>query len=137
MKKHFVIFFSPGTFVAEQSQKPIGSWDTDKAIEMSHDIEERHSALPYGFCFITREREDNDLDSHEIKRSGIYFLGGEVLTLQDVKDRNEPKDRILISNMECNGYDRIVVNSNSWQWTQPLSDNDVVLSLAVRGKHEV
>jgi hypothetical protein len=29
--------------------------------------------------------------------------------------------------MRCNGYDRIVVNTNSWRWTQPLGEDDEVL----------
>ena len=31
------------------------------------------------------------------------------------------------THMENNGYDRIVVNTNSWKWTQPLEQDDVVL----------
>jgi len=129
MKQDYVIFFSPGTFVAEQSAKPIDSWDIDKAIEMSKGIKERYGALPYGFCFTTRERKDDELDSQEVKRSGMYYLGGEVLTLQNVINRNDPKDKILISNMRCNGYEKIIVNTNSWQWTQPLDKNDIILNV--------
>ena len=127
MKKHFVIFLSPGTFVSEQTEKPIDSWDVDKAVEMSRSIKERHAAIPYGFYFATRERKDDELDSKEIKRSHYYYLGGTVLTLEDVKNRKDPKDKILISNMEGNDYDRIVVNDNSWRSTMPLGENDVVL----------
>lgn len=129
MKKHFVIFFSPGTFVAEQSPKPIESWDTDKAVEMSKDIKERNGALPYGFCFTTRERKDDELDSRETKRSGMYYLGGKVLTLEDVKARNDPNDLTLISNMKGNKWGKVVVNNNSWRWTQPFQDDDVVLDV--------
>jgi len=44
-----------------------------------------------------------------------------------VKARATDKDRVLVSNMECNGYERIVTNDNSWRWTQPLGPTDVVL----------
>lgn len=57
----------------------------------------------------------------------MYYLGGEILTLQQIKDRENPKDRILITNMECNGWGRIIENRNSWLITQPLRDGDIVL----------
>ena len=69
MKKHFVTFYSPGTFVAEQTTKPIDSWDVELAVSMSGEIKERYGALPYGFQFSTRERGENDLDSHEVETS--------------------------------------------------------------------
>ncbi len=129
MKKHFVIFYSHGTMVAETTQQPINRWDVDEAVEMSKKIKERHSASPYGFYFITRQRKEDEFDSKEIKRSGMYFLGGTVFTLKEIKKRNDPKDKVLISNMEYNGYDKIVTNNNSWKWTQPLGENDVVLDI--------
>lgn len=132
MRKHFVVFCSPGTFVAEQTEKPIKSWDVDAAVRMAKKIKERHNALPYGFYFTTRERKRKDLDSKEIKHSAMYYLGGEVLTLDDVKKRKDPKDKMLISNMWCNKWDRIVVNTNSYKWTQPLEKGDVVLDVDIK-----
>ena len=35
MKKHFVTFFSPGTFIAESTTKPIESWNIEEAKEMA------------------------------------------------------------------------------------------------------
>lgn len=129
MEKNFVIFLSPGTFVAEQSEKPIDTWDVKAAVELSKGIKERYDALPYGFYFVTRGRGPDDLDSKLIKRSGTYYLGGKVETYEEVCARNDPKEEILRSNMRCNGYKRIVVNDNSWRWTQPLEDGDVVLNM--------
>lgn len=126
MKKEFVVFLSPGTFVSEQSEKEIKSWDTDKAMEMAHEITERHGATPYGFYFKTRGRNDNDLDSKTIKESGMYFLGGRILTLADVK-KEMPNERILISNMEGNGYKRVIINTNSWKSVHPFNDDDTLL----------
>lgn len=127
MEKHFVTFFSPGTFVAETSEKPIKSWDVEAAKQMARDIKERHNATPYGFQFTTRSRGKNDLDSKVSKKSPIYYLGGTVETLAQVKARATERDRILIANMEGNRYDRIITNDNSWRWTQPLGPTDVVL----------
>ncbi len=136
MRQHYVIFFSPGTFVAEQTQKPVDSWDIEKAQKMARDIKERHGATPYGFCFITRARTNADLDSREVRRSKMYYLGGEVLTLRQIKARKDPQEKILISNMECNRWNRVVVNSNSYKWTQPLRRGDVVLNFSMRGRSE-
>jgi hypothetical protein len=127
MEKHFVRFYSPGTFFAEVTEKPIDSWDVEKAKEMARGITERYQATPYGFRFTTRTRGENDLDSEVTATSPMYYLGGKVETLEDVKRRNDPKESILRSNMECNGWDRIITNTNSWKWTQPLEPNDVVL----------
>lgn len=127
MEKHFVTFYSPGTFVAETTTRPINSWDLDKAMEMAHEVVERYNATPYGFRFSTRARKDDELDSSVVKESPFYFLGGRIETLAEVEARNDPKEKILRSNMRGNGYDRIVVNDNSWRWTQPLGKDDVVL----------
>ena len=127
MKKNFVTFYSPGTFVAETTTKSIDSWDVDLAIKMSEEIKERYGALPYGFQFSTRERGENDLDSHESKTSPFYYLGGDVFTVEQLKERGNLDDHILISNMECNGWDKVVINTNSWSWTAPLKSSDIIL----------
>src|SRR4030042_1824171 len=94
---------------------------------MAHSIVERHNATPYGFYFTTRGRGPEDLDSKQITRSGIYYLGGKVMTLAEVKARHDPGDRILIENMECNHFARVIENANSWRTTMPLYEGDVVL----------
>lgn len=134
MKKHFVTFYSPGTLVSETTTKPIDSWDTDRAMEMAHEIKERHGATPYGFQFSTRERDDGDLDSHETARSQTYYLGGRIETLAEVEARNDPEEKILRSNMRGNGCDRIVVNENSWRMTRPFHADDVVLDWTPRAE---
>ena len=127
IEKHFVTFYSPGTFVAEMTDKPIDSWDIEKAKEMAHDVTERYGATPYGFQFTTRSRGDDDLDSRVSAKSPFYHLGGRVETLGEVKSRNDPKERILVANMEGNGWDKIVINDNSWRSTRPLGKDDVML----------
>jgi hypothetical protein len=134
MKKHFVTFFSPGTFVAEDTTKPIDSWDVEAAKAMATEITERYGATPYGFRFTTRSRGYEDLDSKVTATSPMYYLGGKVETLEQVKARATKDDRILVSNMEINGYERIITNDNSWRWTQPLEPDDVVLEWSVPTK---
>ena len=127
MKKHFVNFYSPGTFVSEVTEKEIDSWDVEQAQVMARGIKVRHGATPYGFCFTTRKLGDNDLDSKITERSNMYYLGGTVRHLDFIILENNPDERILISNMKINGWDRVVENNNSWKITQPLEDGDVVL----------
>lgn len=131
MKKNFVIFSSPGTFVAETTTKEIDSWDVDEAKKMANGVEQRYGATPFGFQFITRERKGGELDSSVTERSPMYYLGGEVLTLEEVEARKDPEDRILISNMKCNNWNRVITNTNSWKATMPLSQEDVVLEWCV------
>lgn len=127
MTRHFVTFYSPGTFVAEESTRPIAAWDVVQAKAMAKTIKERHGATPYGFRFTTRGRGSADLDSREQARSPMYYLGGTVETLAEVEARNAPDEEILRSNMRGNGYDRIIVNTNSWKGTYPLMPDDIVL----------
>ena len=66
------------------------------ASSMAKKIKERHGATPFGFRFTTRQRRNDELDSKVVKTSCMYYLGGKVLTLDDIKKRNDPDDRILI-----------------------------------------
>lgn len=127
MEQHFVEFYSPGTFVPEVSTKPIDSWDVDQAIEMAKEIVERYGARPFGFRFITRTREDDELDSHVSARSNLYYLGGRIETKAEVFARNDPNESILRSNMDANKIERIIVNDNSWRFAAALHDDDVIL----------
>lgn len=123
MQKHFVEFFSPGTFVSEVDQKEIDSWDVEEAKEMARTIKQRHGATPYGFRFKTQISDGWEPKTTE--KSGTYFLGGKIIAYKDVPDTQE--NRILRSNMEINGWDFIIENTNSWKVTLPFEKNDVLL----------
>ena len=127
MTKHFVTFYSPGTFMAEATTKEIASWDIKKAQRMAKSITERYGARPYAFRFTTRVRGPKDFESKQKKQSHLYYIGCKVETLAEVKARNDPKEAILISNMEGNKWDKIVRTVEGWRWTQPLHKGDVVL----------
>lgn len=134
MEKHFVTFYSPGTFVPEETTKPIESWDVPTAIRMSKGITERHSAVPFGFRFTTRGRTEEDLDSKVVARSPMYYLGGKIETLADVEARNDPSETILRQNMEFNKIERVIVNTNSWKHTAEFHEGDILLSEEVLAK---
>lgn len=127
MEKHFVTFFSPGTFVAETSTREIDSWDVEAARTMAAEITERYNATPYGFQFSTRSRGPDDLDSKVSAKSPMYYINCRVETLEFLEAMNKPETEILRSNMRCNGWDRVVTTIKGWKWTQPLEANDIVL----------
>src|SRR6266478_520824 len=102
MQAHFVTFYSPGTFVAEQSTEPIESWNIDKAKAMAGGVTERYGAKPYGFQLTTRTRTDEELDSKVTATSPMYFINCKVRTLEEVEADNDPKEKIMLSNMRGN-----------------------------------
>lgn len=124
---HFVTFYSPGTFVAETTTKPIANWDVSAATAMAADITERYGARPYGFRFTTRSRGPDDLDSKEASSSNFYYIGCRRMTLEEIESRADPRDAILLNNMRCNGWKEVVTTKSGWVWTQPLYPGDVVL----------
>ena len=131
MQQHFATFYSPGTVVDETTTKPIGAWDIDKAVEMARSLVERYNAKPYGFQFSTRHWIFDELDSHEIARSKMYYLGGTIETRERIAARSDPKESILRDNLEMNDIDRVIVNNNSWRTIRPLNEGDVVLDVSL------
>lgn len=128
MKRHFVTFLSPGTFVAEDTTKQVESWDVKAAQAMAEGITERHAVIPYGFYFTTSERAPGEWEPKQTAKSPMYYLPHcKVETLEEVEARNDPKESILRSNMRCNGFNRVIVTTKGWRWTQPLNETDVVL----------
>jgi hypothetical protein len=129
MKRHYVTFMSPGTFMAEDTTRQVESWDVETARVMAKAITERHGAIPYGFYFSTRERGCAEWEPKQTAKSPMYYLPHcKVRTLEQVLADNKPDERILRANMEGNGCKRIVTTTEGWRWTQPLNDDDVVLT---------
>ena len=132
MQRHFVTFYSPGTIVAETTTKEIDSWNVDDAVAMARVIQERHGARPYGFRFSTRARSETDLDSKEVDRSPMYYLGGTVRTVAEVLAGTDPSESTLRSNVRINDMKRVVTCHTPWRWTRELNDDDIVLDPAWR-----
>lgn len=135
MRKHYVTFLSPGTFVAEQSTRPIDQWDTGLAVEMSTTIVERYNARPYAFFFSTQLTAPPIPDGEggmlrvkpkTVSRSPLHFLGGTVLTLDDVKSRGNARDSILIDNMRWS-CPIVVENTNGFRSVNDFREMDVVV----------
>jgi hypothetical protein len=125
--QNIVQFYSPGTLIAEVSRIEIASWDVEKAMELARTIKERYNAIPYGFQFLC-------IDGDSLTNSPMYFLNGNVFTIDEVIARNDPSEEILRFNMTVNGIDRIIVNTNSWKTTQTFGKDDVVLEWPINDK---
>ena len=122
---HFVTFYSPGSFVAEETTRPIDKWVPATALVMSRDIIERRNAKPYGFRFTTRTRGTADLDSKVTATSPMYYFGVKIETLAEVQARDPGS--ILARNMECNDIARVVTTTSGYRASMPLKAGDVVL----------
>lgn len=127
MERHFVTFFSPGTFFAETTENPIASWHIPTAKNLMKSVKERYGATPYAFKFSTRTRGAKDLDSKVTKQSGFYYVGCKVRTLKEIQADNLPDEKILLSNMRGNGWLKIVQTTTGWKWTAVLNPEDTVL----------
>jgi len=115
MIKYFVEYLQPGILMAETYNKEIPAREIQYAPENCP-----------GFRFY--DREVVELDGEELqgkpKNYSNYFYRGTELTLEKVKETMSDH-RILIENMECNHYDRVVQIKNGQIW--PLHDGDIVL----------
>lgn len=129
LEKHFVTFYSPGTFVAETNIEEIDSWDVEEACKRAKKIKQRYDARPFAFDFQTRGREENELDSRVLRRSPTYYINGKVFTLEDIEAENDPRNKTLLTNMRCNGWDRIVRTNNSWAHTDIFADDDQIVNV--------
>ena len=123
MEEHYVIFYSPGSFVSEVTKKKIDSWDIKKAHEMSKDIVERYNAKPYCFVF---ETYDNDILK---KSSGKYHLNSIINTYDDIVYINKSEEEILRMNMIMNSIWVVAINNNSHKHISFFESSDVLLDL--------
>ena len=85
-----------------------------------------NSFRPYGFCFTTTGPDpENPRRDAEIARSPFHFIGGKILSLQEVKTLYG-ESSILHQNMVNNGYEAVVLSNNP-SWCQPFRPDDVIV----------
>jgi len=134
MRKHYVEFFSPGTFFNESTLKPIDSWDIAKAVEMANETQERHGAKPYGFEFKTMLEQPDVSDGEggllpvmpkKVDESGLHWLGGELMLFHEISPSDDT--RILRDNMRCNRWPFVVVNNNSYRYTMQFDEDACIV----------
>lgn len=140
MRRHYVTFRSPGTLFAEETTRPVKGWSAIKdAVAMAESIVERHGARPYGFFFSTRveappvpdgEGGTLQVQPRTVETSGMFFLGGTLVTFDEITERRSDRAEILLSNMRCNGYPIVIETRNSCLATNPFEKGDCVVDAA-------
>ena len=129
MVRHFVHFLCPGTFFAETEDRVIDSWDVEKAKNLAKKITVRYNSKPYAFYFYTQEKKPDDWEAKVINQSHMYFINGKVYSLEEIKARNNSDDRILISNMEYNGWSHVVETYSPWKNISVFDDGDCIVAI--------
>ncbi len=98
--KHYVEFLYPGILVSEKSEREIKSRDVGIRLAkgaFAHRIFDR----PY-------TKMEGEILYGKDKNYSPWTYYGKEQTLVDVKAENNPKNKTLIGNMECNNIKRIV-----------------------------
>lgn len=120
MLKHYVEYLYPGIIVSETSVSEIPERDVKK-VELPDGS--------FGFRFFDRTVTvvDGETLTGDRKNVSGWHYQGEKMTIEQVKATfgNDGKHRILISNMENNGY-TAVVKTRFGQFL-PLNDNDTII----------
>ena len=137
MKKHYVVFYSPGTFFDETDSQPIETFgDTQAAVELAASINQRYGAKPYGFRFVTcielppvidpETGEKMEVESKQIAESGTYFINGRLRKYDEVLAENDPQESILRSNMRQTPI--VCETSNTYRHTGIFREEDFVVN---------
>ncbi len=121
--KQMVEYVYPGIIVSESSSKQMSQRDPREAVIMAPE-----SSYAFRFYEVTKALDlgaDFKVTPVARNHSAWHYIDGQIFTVADVEARQDPSDEILISNMKCNGYDR-VVKCRTGNWV-PMSEGDVVV----------
>lgn len=116
----YLTYFYPGSFFDEDSTKEVKKRDPKAATKNA-------PKGAFGFQFYERTKivlAGETLWGEVRHKSPLHYLGGEVYTLAQVR-KHFPGEKILISNMRGNGYDR-VIRTRRGNW-KPLNNGDVLV----------
>jgi hypothetical protein len=122
-KWHFVRFYFANAITADITDVPTMP---AAGITVARLLAAQYSRAPYAFEFVTRSRGPDEMDSKETYLSPTYYLGGEAYTFEQIAARDDPNDRILLENMSCNKWNRVILTPKGQ--IRPLNDDDVVLA---------
>ena len=120
-KVRYARFLTPGSFVA-----------TDEIVEVDS-LDPYAAVWPRSaYAFRLYEREDivrgDEVFKGEDKPVGplYYHPDSKIVTREEIVARNDPRDRILLSNMEINGWPSVIF-SRWGNWPQPYRPGEDVI----------
>jgi len=121
---HYIRRYYPGLMVSNNSAEEVSSRDP-------HQIQPKRNM--YGFMFFDKVEVTTEANgesvvtlSKQMNESPTYYHGGRVLSQSDVAKMGS-RYNILLSNMQCNEWDRVIqIRAGS---CFPLRDGDVVLDV--------
>ena len=118
MIKHYVEFTMLGGFFYEYSTESIDHRDSSKV---------KVPKNAFAFRFFDREEVESNgeiLKGDRKNYSSLYYVGGEIMTLAQVK-KQLPQEEILINNMEINNWDKVI--KHRFGGFQPFEKDNVLL----------
>lgn len=122
IRKHFVRFRYLGSFFSKESSNEVADRDPLKV-----GVPEGAFAFTFYDLVVGVAIENGKaipVSSAALDESNHYYYGGKIYTVTELK-KELPNKRILVSNIECNGYRRAIkCRTGNWQ---PFGDGDVYI----------
>ena len=126
VRRTYVEFVYPGVIVNETSVKEVESRDTSE-------VKVPDGAFGFRFFDVLIAKVECagktvELRSDRLNQSPMHYYGGRIFSREEVA-RKVPDNRILLSNMEGNGWDR-VIKTRTGNF-QPFEESDVFIEATV------
>lgn len=102
---HFIKFHLPGDVVPTTLSPRIPSWDIPTAITLA---DARAILRPYAFQFVTLGRDHHALERREMAASQMYYLGGTVMDLEELRDMGTPLAVELAETMAKHNFTHVI-----------------------------
>jgi hypothetical protein len=116
---HFVIFITSVKFGTKLVEREIDSWDPKIACSLIKTL----ITYPLGFYFETKHCLDTESNCFVTeKTSHMFFINGIISSLQELQDKNNPEDSILISQLKQNNVENFITVN----YTQLTQDNNLL-----------
>jgi len=119
VKEYWIVFYSPGTIVANTWSK-----DIEKPVKPEN-VEWPDNAYAFELCERENIIENDETYKGKVIKSKMYYHPNSKLsTLKEIKATNDRRDATLIRNMENNNWNRVIFTR--WgNWPQPYKPEEM------------